>query len=66
MIVRVLAAALGACAATSAKAQSYPREPLAADGAEPGTLTQREFGAFLHADAVHRARVVKQSGAKAE
>ena len=42
------------------------RERLATDGAEPGTLTQREFGAFLQADAVRWARVVKQSGAKAE
>lgn len=66
MIVRVLAAAFSAFAATSAVAQSYPREPLAADGAEPGALTQREFAAFLQADAVRWARVVKQSGAKAE
>jgi len=42
------------------------RERLATDGAEPGTLTQREFGAFLQADAIRWARVVKQSGAKAE
>jgi tripartite-type tricarboxylate transporter receptor subunit TctC len=42
------------------------RERLAAEGAEPGTLTQAEFGAFLQADAARWARVVKQSGAKAE
>jgi tripartite-type tricarboxylate transporter receptor subunit TctC len=42
------------------------RERLATDGAEPGTLTQREFAAFLQADAARWARVVRQSGAKAE
>ena len=42
------------------------RERLAADGAEPGALTQREFAAFLQADAVRWARAVKQSGAKAD
>jgi tripartite-type tricarboxylate transporter receptor subunit TctC len=42
------------------------RERLGTDGAEPGTLTQREFAAFLQADAARWARVVRQSGAKAE
>jgi tripartite-type tricarboxylate transporter receptor subunit TctC len=42
------------------------RERLAAEGAEPGTLTQREFATFLQADAARWARVVKQSGARAE
>ena len=42
------------------------RERLANDGAEPGTLTQREFAAFLQTDAARWARVIKVSGAKAE
>ena len=42
------------------------RERLARDGAEPGALTPREFAAFLHADTARWARVVKESGAKAE
>jgi tripartite-type tricarboxylate transporter receptor subunit TctC len=42
------------------------RERLGTDGAEPGTLTQSEFAAFLQADAARWARVVRQSGAKAE
>ena len=42
------------------------RERLAAEGAEPGALTPPEFAAFLQADAARWARVVKQSGAKAE
>ena len=42
------------------------RERLARDGAEPGALTPREFAAFLHADTARWARVIKESGAKAE
>jgi tripartite-type tricarboxylate transporter receptor subunit TctC len=42
------------------------RQRLAAEGAEPGTLNQHEFAAFLRADAARWARVVKLSGAKAE
>ena len=52
--------------ATRIVASPEMRERLAADGAEPGTLTQREFAAFLQADAARWARVVRQSGAKAE
>ena len=52
--------------ATRVVASPEMRERLAADGAEPGTLTQREFAAFLQADAARWARVVGQSGAKAD
>jgi tripartite-type tricarboxylate transporter receptor subunit TctC len=42
------------------------RERIANDGGEPGTLTQDQFAAFIHADAARWAKVVKDSGAKAE
>ena len=42
------------------------RERLANEGAEAGTLTQLEFASFLQADAARWARVIKESGAKAE
>lgn len=42
------------------------RERLANEGAEPGALTQQQFAAFLQTDATRWARVVRQSGAKAE
>ena len=54
--------------AEAARIVSSPvmRERLAREGAEPGALTQREFAAFLQADTARWARVVKESGAKAE
>jgi tripartite-type tricarboxylate transporter receptor subunit TctC len=42
------------------------RERLAREGAEPGTMSQPEFAAFLQADFMRWAQVVRQSGAKAE
>ena len=52
--------------ATRIVASPEMRERLATDGAEPGALNQLEFAAFLQADAARWARVVRQSGAKAE
>jgi tripartite-type tricarboxylate transporter receptor subunit TctC len=42
------------------------RERIANDGGEPGTLSQEQFAAFIRADAARWAKVVKESGAKAE
>ncbi len=42
------------------------RERLGRDGAEPGTLSQSEFAAFLQTDAARWARVIRESGAKAD
>lgn len=52
--------------ATRIVVSSEMRERPAADGAEPGMLTQREFAAFLQSDAARWARVVRQPGAKAD
>jgi tripartite-type tricarboxylate transporter receptor subunit TctC len=42
------------------------RERIANDGGEPGALSQEQFAAFIRVDAARWAKVVKESGAKAE
>lgn len=42
------------------------RERLSSDGGEPGNLSQDQFFAFIRTDAARWAKVVKESGAKAE
>jgi tripartite-type tricarboxylate transporter receptor subunit TctC len=42
------------------------RRRISNDGGEPGALSQDQFAAFIRADAARWARVVKESGAKAE
>jgi len=42
------------------------RDQLAAEGSEPGGITPAEFGAYIKREIVKWAKVVKESGAKAD
>jgi tripartite-type tricarboxylate transporter receptor subunit TctC len=59
---------LGKLAAEVHRIAALPdvRARLAADGAEPSTLNLEQFRDFIRADAARWAKVIKDSGAKAE